>query len=276
MSASEAVSAFPLERLNSRTLARRWCIKDEGQSSRLLSRLERLGLVANTRMAQRRDDVKAWQLVTARDNLDPAIRYESPAWSQSVALDLMRASGGRLSERDLSVLRVIGVEPGLTNNDVAPARAGIVDENAMSQLLARLSKRGLVENIRSGGRHNVPRLTPTADNPDGAIWHETPPAVQRKLALDLLRDRGGRLNHRTVSVLRVIAAEPGLGNTEIAERLGVNAKSDTSRLLARLAQRGPIENTVDAALPFEANVWQLTASGRELEAAIRNQAGRGK
>jgi hypothetical protein len=33
--------------------------------------------------------------------------------------------------------------------------------------------------------------------------------VERRMALDLLKERGGHLNHRAVSLLRVIAANGG-------------------------------------------------------------------
>lgn len=253
--------------LSSRELASRDGVKDEGQMSRLLSRLERLGLIENTREAQRRGDVKAWQLTIAPEELQAAISYEPPTPPHSVALGLMCASGQRLSERDVSVLRVIGAEPGLSNTDVA-ARVGIRDENTMSQLLARLARRELVENTRTGGRYNVWRLTPSGEELERAIWHETEPAAQRRLALDLLHDRGGRLTHRVVSVLGVICAEPELSNKEVAERLGIEAKGHTSTLLARLARFGLIENLVHDPAPFEPSAWRLTASGVELEAAV--------
>jgi DNA-binding MarR family transcriptional regulator len=259
--------------LNSRTLASRDGVKDEGQMSRLLARLERVGLIENTREAQRRGDVKAWQLTIALEELEAAISYEPPAPTPSVALELMSASGQRLSDRAVSVLRVIGAEPGLSNNDVA-LRVGIADENSTSQLLARLARRELIENARNGGRHNVWHLTSTGDDLERAIWHETPHAAQHKLALDLLRDRGGRLNHRVVSVLRVVSAEPELSNNEIAERVGIEGKGHTSTLLSRLARFGLIENLVVDPAPFEANAWQLTGSGIELERAIRHEAGR--
>jgi DNA-binding MarR family transcriptional regulator len=259
--------------LNSRELASRGGVKDEGQMSRLLSRLEHLGLIENTREAQRRGDVKAWQLTIAPEDLQAAISYEPPAPPHSVALDLMRASGRRLSERDVSVLRVIGAEPGLSNNDVA-ARVGISDENTMSQLLARLARRELVENTRTGGRYNAWRLTPAGEEIERAIWEETPPALQRQHALHLLRDRGGRLNHRVVSVLRVIGAEPELSNNEVAQRVGIEAKGHACTLLARLARFGLIENLVVDPLPFEANAWRLTPSGIELATTIRDDTRR--
>ena len=261
--------------LNSRELASRNGAKDEGQMSRLLSRLERLGLVENTREAHRRGDVKAWQLTIAPEELQAAISYEPPTPPHSVALDLMRASGRRLSERDVSVLRVIGAEPALSNNDIA-ARVGITDENTASQLLARLARRQLVRNARTGGRHNVWHLTPVGEELERAIWEETPPVLQRQHALHLLRDRGGRTNHRVVSVLEVVGAEPELSNNEIAQRVAIEAKGHASTLLSRLARFGLIENLVRDPAPFEANAWQLTPSGIELANAIRGDSRRVK
>jgi DNA-binding MarR family transcriptional regulator len=256
--------------LNSRELVSRDGVKDEGQMSRLLARLERLGLIENTGDRQRRGDVKAWQLTIAHEELELAISYEPPAPARSLALDLMRASGGRLKDRAISALRVIGSEPDLSNNQVA-LRVGIADENSTSQLLARLARRELIENTRAGGRENVWRLTSSGEELERAIWHETPPAVQRSLALEMVRDRGGRLNHRVVSVLRVIGAEPGHSNNEIALRVGIDGKGHASTVLARLARFGLIENTRTQG---RENEWQLTASGKELETAIRFNAAR--
>jgi DNA-binding MarR family transcriptional regulator len=258
--------------LNSRELASRDGVKDEGQMSRLLSRLERLGLIENTRDPQRRGDVKAWQLTIALDELEAAISYEPPAPPHSVAFDLMRASGGRLKDRAISVLRVIGSEPNLSNNQVA-VRVGLTDENRTSQLLARLARRGLLENTRTGGRENVWRLTPSGDELERAIWHETPSAVQRSLALNMLQVRGGRLNHRVVSVLRVIAANPGLSNNDIALRVGIEGKGDASTLLTRLVRFGLIENTRTRG---RENEWRLIPAGKELERAIHDDSRRVK
>jgi DNA-binding MarR family transcriptional regulator len=155
----------------------------------------------------------------------------------------------------------------LSNNHIA-LEAGIADENVMSQLLARLAKRGLVENMRDGGRYNAWQLTPAGEKTERAIWHETPPAQQHKHAHDLLRERGGRLNHRLVSVLRLIGAEPGHSNHEISQRVGIHSKGHASTLLARLARFGLIKNLVIDPAPFEANAWQLTTTGRQLQAAI--------
>jgi hypothetical protein len=76
------------------------------------------------------------------------------------------------------------------------------------------------------------------------------------------------VNYPAVSVLMILVAEPRLSNSEVAERVCISGRSHMSMLLARLREQRVVENTVDAPLPFEANAWQLTASGRELETAI--------
>jgi DNA-binding MarR family transcriptional regulator len=254
-------------------IAARAGVEDPAQISRLLSQLAGLGLVDGVREAHGRGKPKVWQITDAGRQLDTAIGRKAPAPERSVALDLMRQSGGRLHEDAVSVLRVAAAEPGLSNGEIA-LRVGIADANSMSQLLARLVRRGLVENTRNGGRRNVWVLTAAGTALERAIRQETSAAASRSVALELLRESGGRLTHRAVSVLKVIAADPGLSNGEIAQRVGIASKGHTSTLLARLARYGLIENRVVNPLPFEANAWQLTAAGAELETAIQDPQGR--
>jgi DNA-binding MarR family transcriptional regulator len=249
-------------------VAERAGVKDGTEVKSLLDGLVDLGLVASEREVRGRGAPRVWQVTPAGEQLVEAIGRDTPPGRRSVALDLMHRSGGRLSETAQSVLRVVGSEPGLSNNDVA-LRVGISDENSASQQLARLARRNLIVNDRKGGKFNVWHLTPDGERLERAIWSETPLVEQRRLALGLVRDRGGRLNHRLVEVLRVIGAEPELSNKEIAERVGIEGKGHASMLLARSARFGLIENLVVDPLPFEANAWQLTASGRELEAAVQ-------
>jgi DNA-binding MarR family transcriptional regulator len=253
--------------LTTRELAQRAGLKDPAQISKLLAHLAGLGLVASAREAHRKGTPKVWLLTTSGEELDTAIGRETPPPPRSLAIDLMWQSGGRLSDNAVSVLRVIGSEPGLSNNALA-IPLGITDENSMSQLLARLARRGLIENTRTEGRYNVWQLTPAGKKLETAIRQETPAPVARRMALGLLKKRGGRLNHRVVSVLRVIGAEPGLSNDEIALRVGIKGRGTTSTLLARLARFGLIENTRTRG---RHNAWRLTASGIELETAIRHE-----
>jgi DNA-binding MarR family transcriptional regulator len=201
---------------------------------------------------------------------------------RSAALELLQDPGKRLNHHlTQRVLKVIGSDPGLSNRGVA-RRAGVKDEGHTSRLLSRLERLGLIEDARraeSAATSKAWRLTASGAELERAITHEPAAAPERKasadppsraMPADLLGRPGARLNNRTVSVLRVIAAEPGLANAEVAERIGVKAKSHASRVLARLSRHGLIENTVDTPLPFEANAWRLTASGRELERAVRD------
>jgi DNA-binding MarR family transcriptional regulator len=191
-----------------------------------------------------------------------------------LALWALRDPGGRLNQRAVSVLTVIGSEPGLNSRELA-SRDGVKDEGQMSRLLSRLARFGLIENTREAQRRGDVKawqLTVAPEQLAAAISYE-PPVPPRSVALELMRASGGRLNHRVVSVLRVIAANPGLSNNDIALRVHIDGKGDASRLLARLARFGLIENTRTGG---RENEWQLTAAGVELETAIRDDSRRGK
>jgi DNA-binding MarR family transcriptional regulator len=257
--------------LRSGEVAERAGVEDEAEARGLLGGLADLGLVVSERDVHRRGCPKVWRVTPVGEALDRAIGRETPPLPRSAAMDLMWETGGRLGENAVAVLRVVGAEPGLSNNDIA-SQVRIVDENSMSKLLARLAKRELIENLRNGGKHNVWRLTVTGERLERVIWQETPPEQQRRVALTLVRDRGGRLNHRVVAVLQAIGAEPQLSNKEIAERVGIEVKGHASTLLTRLARLGLIENVVRDPAPFEANAWVLTATGRELAAAVEEDA----
>ena len=64
--------------------------------------------------------------------------------------------------------------------------------------------------------------------------------------MDAAELRGMRLpvrpTHRTMLVLRAIAAAPCSSNRQIAQIAGLSDEGQTSKLLSRLAQRGVIEN----------------------------------
>jgi DNA-binding MarR family transcriptional regulator len=258
--------------LTSKELDARSGINDFPRTSELLEHLAGLGLVASAREKHGKGAPKVWRITGSGEELDRAIGRDAPAPPRSLARDLMWESGGRLSEDAVSVLRVGAVEPGLSNGEIA-LHVGIADANSMSQLLARLARRGLIENVRDGGRQNMWHLTAGGEALEQAIRDEALVPVRRNVALDVLNDQGGRLNHRVVSVLRLVGAEPGLSNLEIAHHLGVESKAHASRLLARLARFGLIENQVVDPAPFEAHAWRLTRSGQQLAAAVLADSG---
>jgi DNA-binding MarR family transcriptional regulator len=254
--------------LTSSELTARVGIDDQAQIARLLAQLADMRLIDSVRDAHRKGAPKVWQLTDRGRELDQAVGGKPPERSCSPALELMHECGGRLSDPAISALSVIAGERGLSNGGIAQ-RLGITDANSMSQVLARLTQRGLVENNRNGGRHNSWAITASGQKLANAVRQETNVAVAQSVAVDLLSERGGRLNHRVVSVLRVIGAEPGLSNLEIADRVGIASKAHSSKLLVRLERFGLIENLNPRPAPFEANAWRLTASGKQLETAVR-------
>jgi AcrR family transcriptional regulator/DNA-binding MarR family transcriptional regulator len=85
-----------------------------------------------------------------------------------------------------------------------------------------------------------------------------------------------RLTSRTLAVLRVIAAEPGLSNRQIGDRAGIADRGQASRLLARLCERKLIENTGGGQPLGAANAWQLTPRGRRLAFALGRESDTGR
>jgi DNA-binding MarR family transcriptional regulator len=76
---------------------------------------------------------------------------------------------------------------------------------------------------------------------------------------------GTRLTYRTMRVLAVIAAQPGLSNSDVAGRAGITDQGQVSKLLARLKRLELIENTGAGQAMGAANAWRLTPEGRELQ-----------
>jgi DNA-binding MarR family transcriptional regulator len=88
-----------------------------------------------------------------------------------------------------------------------------------------------------------------------------------------------RITDRTVRVLRALAAQHGQGrglsNRQIADHAGINDQGQCSKLLARLARHGLIENTHRGAhRTGQANAWKLTVKGAGLEWATRDRGHR--
>jgi DNA-binding MarR family transcriptional regulator len=90
-------------------------------------------------------------------------------------------------------------------------------------------------------------------------------------ASDPLQGLDMRLTYRTGRALAAIAEEPGRSNVEIAARVEVTDQGQISKLLARLARLGLIENNGAGQIKGAANAWHLTPKGNEVDAAIRRE-----
>jgi AcrR family transcriptional regulator len=74
-----------------------------------------------------------------------------------------------------------------------------------------------------------------------------------------------RLTYRTMRVLTTIAAQADLSNLEVSQRAGITDQGQVSKLLARLAGVGLIENTGTGYPNGSQNAWRLTPRGIQLE-----------
>jgi chromosome segregation and condensation protein ScpB len=96
-------------------------------------------------------------------------------------------------------------------------------------------------------------------------------ASEPEQAPDSVEGLDMRLTYRTVSVLAVIAARPGLSNRQISQRGGIADQGQISRLLSRLARLQLIENTGQGQRKGSANAWRLTRHGEAVERTIRHE-----
>ncbi len=87
--------------------------------------------------------------------------------------------------------------------------------------------------------------------------------------LDPLAQIDMRITYRTVRVLGTIAAIPDASNTQIAEHAGIVDQGQVSKLLARLAGLGLVENVRPDRAARGVNAWRLTDSGARVLRAAR-------
>jgi AcrR family transcriptional regulator len=109
------------------------------------------------------------------------------------------------------------------------------------------------------------------------LSREAPPrppvTAKRSAAPNPLRGLNMRLTYRTMRVMAAVSAQPGLSNAEVAQRAGISDQGQISKLLARLAGLGLLQNTGAGQSRGAANAWQLTARGRQVEWAFAREAG---
>jgi AcrR family transcriptional regulator len=96
--------------------------------------------------------------------------------------------------------------------------------------------------------------------------------ASRKSAPKPLDGLNIRLTYRTMRVMTVIAAQPGLSNLDVSRRAGITDQGQISKLLARLASCGLLENTGTGQPRGGPNAWRLTPRGRQVEWTFGREA----
>jgi len=132
--------------------------------------------------------------------------------------------------------------------ELAPSLMGFIVAPYLGQAAARLELDG--RPARRG--QSVPREAAVAPAPE----------LPRAAAIARTSELPIRVTHRTTLVLHAIERTPYANNREIAQAAGIADEGQASKLLARLEQRGVIENVGVGPARGEPNAWLLTPSGR--------------
>lgn len=152
------------------------------------------------------------------DHLDGVEGCLLAAFEQALALAAERATAvfdaqegwlDRVRAALTALLEFFDEQPALARYCVVhSAQAGPAVLAARSEVLDRLAR--VLDDEHARARGYPPRPFDAAS------------ALQGSTALDWLQKPGGRPNHRAASVLKVIGAEPGLNNVEVALRASLN------------------------------------------------------
>jgi len=100
----------------------------------------------------------------------------------------------------------------------------------------------------------------------------SPAPSKREPAVDPLDGLNMRVTYRTLKVLAIVAARPGLSNIEISERAGISDQGQISKLLARLSRLGLMQNTGEGHAVGGPNAWHLTPRGNAVERALKRES----
>ncbi len=124
----------------------------------------------------------------------------------------------------------------------------------------------------------LPYLGPAATRREQA--RPTPPplgAAQRPslAGADPLAGLRMRFTYRTARVLQAVAEQPRASNREVGLRAGVADQGQVSKLMARLARLGLVQNTGAGQLKGEPNAWTLTDQGALVVRSVAAHRGRG-
>jgi DNA-binding MarR family transcriptional regulator len=199
---------------------------------------------------------------------------DEPAWGRVLVLDAP-SSWSRATARERRVLGAL--------RELLEERSDAPERSALSPaLLVELVLGGVFAVIRAQlleGEDAGPlvELTPSlmafiaahylGQAAASAELAEMPEADEKAPAQTVKRrsdELAIRVTRRTLLVLGAIGRAPGSSNRRVAELAGLSDEGQTSRLLARLAERGLVRNVGVGAAGGEPNAWLLTVRGRRM------------
>jgi AcrR family transcriptional regulator len=122
----------------------------------------------------------------------------------------------------------------------------------------------------------LPYLGPRAGRRELRQAVPTCPVMSGPPVDDPLGGLNMRITYRTGRVLEVIAQLPGASNAAIATEAGITDPGQISKLLARLAGYGLIENVGPWQSAGGPKAWRLTGDGERLEAMLRRKSVTGR
>ncbi len=228
--------------LSNREVGERAGIFNQGHAGEVIRRLRRLGLVVNAQ-AGRRPQANAWRLTSAGERLALDIGRDTAPVAEP--------AGVRLSRRSVSILRVIGGQPGLSNKEVGE-RLGVLHPAQIAELLRRLRESGLIVNSQPGR------------NPKANAWHLT--SAGKQLDTAMRREPGavgdGRALHSSSA-----ARQRALGSSVPAG--GVDPRR--RRVVAAVARIASVEGPGALSVERIAGVARVSAEG--LDDRLRDPAG---
>lgn len=159
------------------------------------------------------------------------------------------------------------VEEGGSHGRARGERSPLTSEVVVAGVLAVVQARLATRTRRLGDLLNpvmwtivLPYLGPAAAARELRRTPPSPAAARARPVRGALDGLDMRVTYRTAAVLSAVAEQPGASNVAIAERARVSDQGQISRLLARLAGLGLVENegAYSVGVP---NAWRLTPRG---------------
>jgi AcrR family transcriptional regulator len=224
----------------------------------------RAGLEALLGFLDEEPDVGSLLVVDAL-KAGPRVQERRAEVLQEIADDLQRGGSRSASARTLPPLTGEGVLGGVLG--VIHTRLSANRSGPMRDLLGALMGMVVLPYLGPGAAQR--ELERRSITPDLAVpGRRVRPDEEVRPHGDPLAGLPMRVTGRTLLVIKAIDEQPGANNREVSEWAGISDQGQMSKLLARLAKLGLVENTGQGQSHGEPNAWRLTARGVEVEQAL--------